>query len=302
MSDPQEVVPAVARPIPPSPPAHESHLGDRLKVIAAAALFSTGGAAIKATALTSWQVASFRSGIAALAVLLFVPAARRAWSPRVLVVSVTYALTMVLFVSSNKATTAANAIFLQSTAPLYVLLLSPWLLREHARRSDLVAMAIIATGLALVVAGVPPAAATAPNPTLGNVLAIASGGTWALTVIGLRWLGAKEGGESATLSTVVAGNVFACLACLPLALPVAGAGAVDWAVVGYLGLVQIGLAYLLLVRGIRGVPAFEASILLLIEPALNPIWAWLVHGEAPGTLPVLGGALILAASLVRARG
>ena len=294
--------PATARPIPPTPPVREPRLGDRLSLIGAAALFSTGGAAIKATSLTGWQVASFRSGIAAVAVLLLVKAARRRWSGRVLLVSVAYAITMVLFVSSNKATTAANAIFLQSTAPLYVLLLSPLLLREHARRSDLVAMAIIALGLALVVAGVPPAAATAPNPTLGNVLAIASGCTWALTVIGLRWLGSAEGGESATLSTVVAGNLFACLACLPLALPVGATAPVDWAVVGYLGVIQIGLAYLLLVRGIRGIPAFEASILLLIEPALNPIWAWLVHGEAPGTLPVVGGALILVASLLRAKG
>ena len=302
MDAPPTPAPATARPIPPSPPAPAPHLADRLSLIGAAALFSTGGAAIKATSLSGWQVASFRSGIAAIAVLLLVKASRRRWTGRVLLVAVAYALTMVLFVSSNKATTAANAIFLQSTAPLYVLLLSPLLLREHARRSDLVAMAIIAAGLALVVAGVPPAAATAPNPALGNMLAIASGCTWALTVIGLRWLGSGEQGASATLSTVVAGNLFACLACLPLALPVSGTGPVDWAVVGYLGVIQIGLAYLLLVRGIRRVPAFEASILLLIEPALNPIWAWLVHGEAPGTLPVVGGALIRAASLMRARG
>ena len=247
MDAPPTPAPATARPIPPSSPAQAPHLADRLSLIAAAALFSTGGAAIKATSLSGWQVASFRSGIAAVAVLLLVKASRRRWTGRVLLVAVAYALTMVLFVSSNKATTA-------------------------------------------------------PNPALGNLLAIASGCTWALTVIGLRWLGSTEEGGSATLSTVVAGNLFACLACLPLALPVSGTGPVDWAVVGYLGVIQIGLAYLLLVRGIRRVPAFEASILLLIEPALNPIWAWLVHGEAPGTLPVLGGALILAASLMRARG
>jgi drug/metabolite transporter (DMT)-like permease len=65
--------------------------------------------------------------------------------------------------------------------------------------------------------------------------------------------------------------------------------------------VQIGLAYVLMTRGIRGVPAVEASMLLLLEPALNPIWAWLVHGENPGRLPLLGGAVILAAMVVRAR-
>ena len=293
---------APARPVPEAPaaPSGGSHLADRLRLVAAAALFSTGGAAIKATALTGWQVASFRSGIAALAVLLLVPAARRAWSPRVALVSLVYAATMILFVVANKTTTAANAIFLQSAAPLYVLVLAPLLLGERARRLDLATMAAIAAGLALVLAGLPPAAATAPNPVLGNAAAVASGFVWALTLIGLRWLSAGEGGGDATLATVVGGNVLACLLCLPLALPVAGATTLDWSIVAYLGVFQIGLAYLMMTRGIRGVPALEASMLLLVEPALNPVIAWLVHDEAPGLLPTLGGALILLATVLRA--
>lgn len=278
-----------------------SSTADRLRIIAAATLFSTGGAAIKATALTGWQVASFRSGLAALAVFLFVPAARRSWTWRVGLVSVVYAATMVLFVVSNKATTAANAIFLQSTAPLYILLLAPWLLKERPRRSDYVTIAALAVGLTLVVMGLPPAVATAPNPALGNVLALLSGVTWALTLMGLRWLGSREDGEGATMSTVVGGNALAFLVCLPAALPVAAVGAADIATISYLGLVQIGLAYVLMTRGISGVPAVEASMLLLLEPALNPIWAWLVHGEEPGVLPLLGGAVILAAMVLRAR-
>jgi len=295
---------AVPRASDPAVPSSPTRSADRLRLVAAAVLFSTGGAAIKAATLTSWQVASFRSGIAALAVLLLVPAARRGWGWRVWLVSVVYAATMVLFVLANKTTTAANAIFLQSAAPLYVLVLAPLLLKEHARRSDLVAMAVIAAGLALVLRGAPPAAATAPNPALGDALAVASGVAWALTMIGLRWLGARdaaaggEGGGSA-LATVVGGNALACLACLPLALPVVGATAADWAIVGYLGIFQIGLAYLFLARGIAGVPALEASMLLLIEPALNPIWAWLAHGERPGVGAVAGGALILAATVAR---
>jgi len=274
---------------------------DRLRIIGAATLFSTGGAAIKAATLTGWQIASFRSGLAAVAVFLLVPAARRGWSWRVALVSVAYAATMVLFVTSNKATTAANAIFLQSTAPLYILLLAPWLLKERANRADYVTMVALAVGLGLVVAGLPPAAATAPNPVLGNALALASGVSWAFTLMGLRWLGSAEGGESATMATVVLGNLLACLLCLPLALPVVDASVTDLAIIGYLGLFQIGLAYVMMTRGLRGVPAVEASMLLLLEPALNPIWAWLVHGERPGTLPLLGGAVIFAAMVVRAK-
>ena len=106
----------------------------RLKLVGAALLFSTGGAAIKATTLTGWQVASFRSGIAALAVLLLAPEARRGWSWRAVLVGVAYAATLVLFVTANKLTTSANTIFLQATAPLYMVVLSPWLLGERVRR------------------------------------------------------------------------------------------------------------------------------------------------------------------------
>src|SRR5688500_15647594 len=106
----------------------------RLQVLAAALLFSTGGAAVKATTLTAWQVAGFRSGIAALAVFLLVPAARRGWTWHVVPVGVAYAATLVLFVTANKLTTAANAIFLQASAPLYMLAFGPLLLREPVRQ------------------------------------------------------------------------------------------------------------------------------------------------------------------------
>jgi drug/metabolite transporter (DMT)-like permease len=78
---------------------------------------------------------------------------------------------------------------------------------------------------------------------------------------------------------------------------VSGAVPLDWAVVGYLGLFQIGLAYVAMTRGLRRCPAFEASLLLLLEPVLNSIWAWLVHGEQPGQASLLGCTLILIASL-----
>src|SRR5262245_40053586 len=103
----------------------------RARVLAAAVLFSSGGAAIKSTHLTGWQVASFRSGIAALAVFLMMPMARRAWSLRGWIVGLAYAATLILFVTATKLTTSVNTIFLQSTAPLYMILLGPWLLHER---------------------------------------------------------------------------------------------------------------------------------------------------------------------------
>jgi drug/metabolite transporter (DMT)-like permease len=268
----------------------------RLQILGAALLFSTGGAAIKATTLTSWQVAGFRSGVAALAILLLVPAARRGWSWHVVPVGAAYATTLVLFVASNKLTTSANAIFLQSTAPLYVLLLGPFLLREAIRRRDLAFMVPVAIGLALFFVGSDAPVHTAPDPARGNLMALGSGVFWALTVMGLRWIGNR--GEGSALPTLIAGNLFAFLACLPAALPVHGT-AVDWAVVTYLGVFQIAGAYLLLTAGIRHVSALEASTLLLLEPALNPVWAWLVHGEQPSAWAILGGVLIVGATVVK---
>jgi drug/metabolite transporter (DMT)-like permease len=270
-------------------------------VLAAAALFSTGGPAIKATVLSSWQVAGFRSGIAALALAALMPSWRRFWSPRPFAVGVAYAITMVLFVTSNKLTTAANAIFLQSTAPMYLLVLGPLVLGERVRASDLAFAATLAFGLALFFVGTEPPIATAPDPLLGNVVAALSGLAWALTIVGLRWLGRDDAGTGRDClgESVIAGNVLAFAFCVPFALP-AAPRPTDVAVVAYLGLFQIGLAYLFLARGVRGVGALEASLLLLLEPVLNPLGAWLVHGERPGPWALAGCVVILVATLARA--
>jgi DME family drug/metabolite transporter len=269
---------------------------NRLLVLAAALLFSTGGAAIKATALNSWQVAGFRSAAAAVVLLALVPASRRGWTWRVLPVGAAYASTLILFVLATKLTTAANAIFLQSTAPLYLILLGPLLLKEPVRRTDLVFIGVVGMGMSLFFVSSENAVATAPNPAVGNRVAALSGLAWALTVGGLRWLG-KRKVTDAGMATVVLGNAVAFAACLPAALPVRDATLRDAAVIAYLGIVQVGLAYVCLTRAIRHVPAFEASTLLLTEPALNPIWAWLVHAERPSGWALAGGALILLATL-----
>ncbi len=273
-----------------------SPLRNRLMLAAAALLFSTGGAAIKAGSFTAWQVASFRSGVAAVFLLSALPETRRGWSWRIVPAAVAYAATLVLFVLANRLTTSANAIFLQSTAPLYLLVLGPWLLREPLRRTDLICILAVAAGMALIFTGADAAGATAPNPHRGNLVALASGLTWALTVTGLRWLG-RTGEGNPAMATVAAGNVLGFLVALPMALPVQRPDAASVAVILYLGILQIGLAYVFVTRAIRHVPAFEATTVLLLEPAMNPAWAWLVHGERPGFAALAGGGIILAATL-----
>jgi len=276
-----------------------SPLRARLLLLAAAALFSTGGAAIKAASLSAWQVASFRSGVAALALLVLLPGARRTPGAPGIGVGVVYAATMILFVLANKLTTSANAIFLQSTAPLYLLLASPLLIAEPVRRTDLWFMAALAAGLTAFFTGYEAPRETAPAPPLGNLLALASGVTWAATVLGLRWMSTRSTDPLAMPPTLVAGNAIACLAALPLALPAVAISAIDVALVLFLGVFQIGLAYACLSVGITGVTALEASLLLLLEPVLNPVWAWLLHGEAPGAWALAGGTIILAATAIR---
>jgi drug/metabolite transporter (DMT)-like permease len=278
-----------------------SPVRNRLLLVLTAVLFSTGGVFIKAAALSGWQIAGFRSAVAAAALLVLLPEARRGWAWRMAPVSAAYAATLVAFVLANRLTTAANAIFLQSTAPLYVLLLGPWLLGEKVRRSDTAYIVAIVGGLALFFVGREPAVATAPSPREGNLLALASGVFYALMLLGLRWLGRGRAGNPG-LATVAMGNLLAFLAALPMALgahaAAPAASATNVAVILYLGVVQIGLAYFCLTRAIRHVTAFEATAILLIEPALNPVWVWLVHGEKPGVWALAGGVLILSATLL----
>jgi drug/metabolite transporter, DME family len=268
----------------------------RLSVFAAALLFSTGGAAIKACSLSSWQVAGFRSGIAAAVLYVALPGARRGWTSRTWMVGLAYAATMILFVLANKLTTSANAIFLQSTAPLYLLLLGPLVLREPLRKVDMAVISMVAAGAMLLLRGSENAIVTAPDSGRGNGMALAAGVTWALTITGLRWMGKRAGHRDSSAATVIAGNLIAFAVCLPLAIPVEHTRVTDLAVLLYLGIFQVSLAYVFLTRSLREVPGLEAATLLLIEPVFNPVWTWIVHGERPGAAALLGGFLIIAAA------
>jgi drug/metabolite transporter (DMT)-like permease len=281
----------------------------RAQLLLAALLFSTGGVAIKLSALDGWQVAGLRAAFAALVILAFLPAARRGWSWRTCVVAVPYAATFILYTLANKETTAANAIFLQDAAPLYLLVLSPLLLREPIERWDIVLLIALAAGAALLFVASPPPLASAPRPQLGNLLALAASGTWALSLLGLRWIAVRgRTSREEPLAVIVA----ACAATFAAAAVVQLPGAIyplaewrlaDWTIIAYLGTFQIGLAYVFLTRALREVAALEASLLLLTEPVFVPIWAWLVLGEPAAPLALAGGALIIlavaASSLLR---
>ncbi len=273
----------------------------RLQLLFGALLFSTGGVAIKLSALGGWQVAGLRAGVAAIVLSVALPKARALGDWRVWLVALPYAATFVLYTLANKQTTAANTIFLQDTAPLYLLVLSPLLLRERIKSSELALLVAMLGGTALLfVAGVNPDE-TAPNPRLGNSLALAAGASWAMSLLGLRWIARRasvSGGEP--LAVIVAGCLVALAAGAIAQWPASIYPRGDWslhdsAIVVYLGVVQISLAYVFVTRGLGAVSALEASLLLLAEPVFTPIWAWLVLGETPRAMAALGGAIIVSA-------
>ncbi len=279
--------------------------GSRLRsgaflVFLAALLFSTGGAAVKACALSGFQVAGFRSLFAAIFLLLWQGRGfLRGLVPGTFRVACLYATTLCLYVLANTKTTAADAIFLQASAPLYVLLLAPLLLHEKIRRKDVVVMLVFALGLSLFLFDVGQGQASAPQPMTGRILGACSGLSYGLTLIGLRSLGQRGGGQAA-LSAVVLGNFLAFAFGFAMHPSFLGASLSDWLVLLYLGVFQIGLAYIFLTRALRVVEAFRASLLLLFEPILNPVWAFALHGEKPGSFALAGGGIILFGTVLHA--
>jgi drug/metabolite transporter (DMT)-like permease len=272
----------------------------RLQALAAAVLFSTGGAGIKVAAFSALQVSMIRSGVAVIALAFWLRGAMT-FSPGVLGIGATYAATLTLFVVATKLTTAADAIFLQSTAPLYLLLFAPLVLKESVRRADLVYAAALSGGMVLCFLGEAAVTSTASNPALGDLFGAASGLTWAWTLVTLRRIGRDDGSGRQTLGAVVAGNAIACAAAAPFAIPLPTAPVHEWATLTYLGVFQIALAYIFLSSAIRHLPALEISLLLLIEPVLNPVWTWVFRGENPGRWTIVGGAVILAATALKIR-
>jgi drug/metabolite transporter (DMT)-like permease len=165
---------------------------------------------------------------------------------------------------------------------------------------DLAVVAGVVLGAAVLFSGSEHIVATAPDPVRGNLVALASGVGWAMTIAAMRWMGKRDPLAESAGAVAIAGNLIAFVACLPLAYNGPPVGVEAAAVVAYLGFFQVGLGYVFLTRSIRHVPAVDAATLLLIEPVLNPIWSWLIHGEQPSGRALTGGVMIMAAAFAGA--
>ena len=273
----------------------------RLKILIAAVLFSTSGAAIKYLPLDVWQVAGLRGLVAGVALLIMLPEARRGWTWRTLLVGVGYAASTVTFALSNRLTTAASAILLQSTSPVFILLFAPALLGERARRRDLGVLAAMGVGMALFFVGMDRPSRGATDPLAGDLIALLSALSWGLTILGSRWIGRGPEGFAAVAGSAALGNLLSFLFCVPFGPVIAGVTAGQAGILLYLGVIQLAVAYVLMSKALPHVPALEVSILLLIEPVVSPIWAFLLVREVPGVWSLVGGGVILLATVWNTR-
>jgi drug/metabolite transporter (DMT)-like permease len=248
--------------------------------------WSLGGLLIKSVAWPPLAIAGGRGLIAAAFLAVFAPRFRFTWSAAQIGGAVAYAATTILFVTANKLTTAANAVLLQYTAPVWVALLGSWFLGERTRRADWLAIGIVFAGMGLFFCDRLQFAGF-----VGNVLALASGVAFAAMALLMRRQKDASAEESIFLGNLLTGAIG--LPFIFRAGPPPDAG--SWLALGLLGTVQLGFSYLLYARAIRHITALEAVLIPVIEPLLNPVWVLLFLHERPGRYALLGGAIVLAA-------
>jgi drug/metabolite transporter (DMT)-like permease len=252
-------------------------------ILGAAITWSTGGLLIKLIDLPPLKIALYRSLVASVFLALIAGRGWRRIRPEACWVILSYAILVNLFVVANKWTTAANAILLQSTAPVWVILFGMLIEHTRPRPMDILAVAGALGGLLLVLGE--QVGATGGR---GNVAALASG-----VFFGLMMLLMRRQRATPLLQTVALGNLASIGLALPWVWPDLALTGRQAVLLALLGAGQLGLGYLLFTVAIRRLPTLEVSLLALLEPVLNPIWVYLGYGEKPGRLAIAGGAIVV---------
>ncbi len=257
-------------------------------LVAASLLWSSGGLLIKSVHWNVMAISGMRSLIAALIMLAVIRKPNTRFNRYKLGGAFAYVGTVLLFVVANKLTTAATAILLQYTAPIYVALLGAWFLKERTTKLDWMAIFLVFGGMFLFFID-----EMSPGGMLGNIYAILSGFCFACMVLLLR----KQKDES-PLESVFWGNVLTAIIGIPFmfsSMPDTG----SWIALLLMGVFQLGISYILYAVAIKHVSALEAILIPVIEPLLNPVWVFLALGEAPGPWAFAGGIIVLTAIVGR---
>jgi drug/metabolite transporter (DMT)-like permease len=270
---------------------HRDRLRGAALVALAALLWSSSGLFIKVLPLGALQIAFARSLVAALTIALVVKLRGGRPFPRpdalALACAMSYAGVLVFFVAATKLTTAANAIFLQFSAPIYLVFLEPRLAGRRVAGRDLIAVAICLGAMALFFIGKLGAGTLA-----GNLLGVASGLCLALFSLTLK-LQRDRRPEADPIGAIILGNLLVAALCAPMALRGFHPTAIQGGILLYLGVFQIGIAYLFFNAGMKHLSATAAVVTGTLEAVLNPIWVFLGIGERPSAWALLGGAMIL---------
>ncbi len=267
-----------------------SHRSAVLLLIVTSLLWSLGGVLIKSVDWPSMAKAGMRSAFAAAVLWTWLRRPQFTFSRTQLGAAVAYAVTVTLFIVANDRTTAANAIFLQYTAPIYVALLGPWLLGEHPRRLDWLCIAVALAGIALTFRD-----EFSATGALGNLAGLGSG-----LAFGIMAMLMRREKDASPGSALLLGNLLTAAIGLPFAIGHRVPTAPEWGALAVLGVFQLGLPYVLYSVAIRRVTALEAIVITMLEPILNPLWVALRQHEVPGPWSLAGGALVLGAVLLRA--
>lgn len=286
------VFPLHSPPAPPDfhPPVSAAHSRAVLLLVIAALCWSIGGLLIKYVTWSPLAVAGARGGIAGLFLFLTNRGLRFHFSRDQIIGAIAYAACTITFCSATKLTTAANAILLQYTAPVWIALFGAWFLGERATRSDWITIGVVLAGMGLFFAE-----GLEMSNFLGNALAVLSGVCFAAMTIALR-----KQSQSSPVESIILGNLLAFLVGLPWIVQAPPLPLDGWLALLALGVVQLGASYWLYARAIKHVTALEAVLIPVMEPILNPLWVLLAMHEKPSPLALVGGAIVLGAVTIRA--
>ncbi len=266
-----------------------------LYVVIAVLLWSSGGLLIKMTSVSGYEANLGRCFFAAITIALLTKFKALKADGFTILAAIFYVGALSFFAVANKMTTAANAIFLQYTAPIYILIFAPIVLKEKFRFSDLLTVIVCIFGMTLFfIDSAPNANLSSESQFIGNILGLCSGVSLGGYILLLRHPKALNQNPA---SSVFYGNILAIFVMLPfvIAKPSVWTDKDIFAVV-ILGVFQIGLAYYLFTYGVtHGVRSLDASIIGFIEPLLNPVWVFLFIAEKPSNWAILGGLIIIAA-------
>ncbi len=258
-------------------------------VLAAALLWSTGGLLIKLITFNAMQISFFRCLIAAIVFAIVFKKEILAVNLFTFVNALFYAAVLIFFVLATKKTTAANAIFLQSTAPIYVLIFEPIINKTSYERINIITIIVCFLGMLLFFTG-----KLSPGDLLGNIYALLAGLAFAAFFLGMR-----KNKHEYHYSSIFFGNLLVALICIPFVTSLRSISFSDLWMVAFLGVFQIGLAYTFFSKGLKRILAIEASLISLAEPVLNPVWVFIGYGEVPSAMAILGGIVIISAITLR---